>query len=81
MDKINSFLDKYQNIKLKDFDLKEFFSKLVKEKTGLEIKPKDIRVNNYQLKIISKSLYKNEIILNKRFFLKHLERFKIKDLI
>ncbi|OJI08134.1 MAG: hypothetical protein COX02_02290 [Candidatus Vogelbacteria bacterium CG22_combo_CG10-13_8_21_14_all_37_9] len=81
MDKLDSFLERYKSIKLKDIEVKELFCLIVKNKLNLEIKPKQISLHNFNLKIKTSSIEKSEIILNKKELLKSLINFKIKDLI
>lgn len=81
MEKINSFLERYKGVKLKDIELKEFVCTLIKKDLGIDLEPKQISRSNFNLKIKVGALEKGEIILHKKSFLKSLQVFKIKDLI
>lgn len=81
MDQINSFLDRYKGLKLKDIELKEFVCALVKKDLGIDLEPKQISRSGFNLKIKVGALEKGEIVLHKKTLLKSLQVFKIKDLI
>ncbi|MFA6416248.1 MAG: hypothetical protein WCW56_02040 [Candidatus Paceibacterota bacterium] len=79
MELINSFLDRYKGIGIKDLELKEFICCWIKEKTGIELTVKMIEKKNNKIFIKTKPLNRNEILLYKRDLLKELKPFKIDE--
>ena len=80
MELINSFLDRYKGIGIKDLEVKEFICHLIKEKTDIDLTSKMIEKKNNKVFIKTSSLNRNEILLYKRYFLKELKQFKIDEI-
>ncbi|HRY30830.1 MAG TPA: hypothetical protein P5328_00320 [Candidatus Paceibacterota bacterium] len=65
MESISFYLKKFENLGLKENNIKRVVVECVKDATGIELSPKEIDVTNRQVRINKVGVEKTEIFINK----------------
>lgn len=72
MQNINSFLEKFKKLLRYNKEIKETIKGVIKEKIGVELDDKDIKIQNKVLYIKTTPYVKNEIFIKKDIILEKL---------
>ena len=72
MQNINSFLEKFKKLLRYNKEIKETIKGVIKEKIGVELDDKDIKIQNKVLYIKTTPYIKNEIYIKKDLILEKL---------
>ena len=73
MNHISLFLEKFKNLGLKEFLVKEEIAKIIEKKCGVVISPKDITYTDGLLTIKGSRSLKSELFLRKQEIVEEIE--------
>jgi len=65
MEQISFYLKKFENLGLKESNIKKTVADCIKDATGIELSVEDIEVTNNQIKINKTGVEKTEIFIKK----------------